>query len=325
MQRIDAHTHIHAQPEDIAILKRLNLKLMNICLAGEDNDHWRKKHLQPYRALAEKESDTFGWCTSFSTPDFVESHDSYVERIITDLQADFAHGAVACKIWKNIGMELKDPSGRYVMVDDPMFEPILSWMEQNGHPMLMHIGEPYACWQPLTPATPHYGYYSQNPQWHMYGRTDVPDHAAQMASRDHVLERHPRMNLVGAHLGSLEYDLNELAKRLDRYPNFAVDTAARLADLAWKDPEEVRAFITKYQDRILWGTDLVIPAPEASSPKDRRAIHDEMQDTWTREYAYYATRETVNVHGRPVKGLGLPPAILEKILTNNVRRWYPGL
>jgi predicted TIM-barrel fold metal-dependent hydrolase len=298
---------------------------MNICLAGEDNDRWRENHLKPYRALADKEPDAFGWCTSFSVPDFVESQNHYAERTIGDLQEDFAQGAVACKIWKNIGMELKDPSGRHVMVDDPIFEPILSWIEASKHPMLMHIGEPYACWQPLTPTTPHYGYYSQNRKWHMYGRTDVPDHAAQIASRDHVLGRHPRLNVVGAHLGSLEYDLKELAKRLDQYPNFAVDTSGRLADLAWKNPEEVREFLTKYQDRILWGTDLVIPAPDASVPNDRRKIHDQVQDTWALEYAYYATRETVSVHGRTVKGLGLPPAIQKKIFADNARRWYPGL
>ena len=35
----------------------------------------------------------------------------------------FADGAVAVKVWKEIGMVLKDPDGHWVMIDDPRFDP----------------------------------------------------------------------------------------------------------------------------------------------------------------------------------------------------------
>ncbi len=61
---------------------------------------------------------------------------------------------------------------------------------------------------------------------------------------------------MGAHLGSMENQLDDLANRLDRYPNVAVDTAARMRRLTMQPRDNVRAFILKYQDRILYGTDL---------------------------------------------------------------------
>jgi len=61
--------------------------------------------------------------------------------------------------------------------------------------------------------------------------------------------------MVGVHLGSMERDLEGIARRLDRYPNFAVDTAARMEYLMMAPTEKVREFLIKYQDRILYGTD----------------------------------------------------------------------
>jgi predicted TIM-barrel fold metal-dependent hydrolase len=54
----------------------------------------------------------------------------------------------------------------------------------------------------------------------------------------------------------MEVDVDEIARHFDRYPNFAVDTAARMLYLMKQPPEKVRAFLTKYQDRVVYGTDL---------------------------------------------------------------------
>ena len=72
-----------------------------------------------------------------------------------------------------------------------------------------------------------------------------------------MLAAHPKLRVIGCHLGSMEHDVDEIAKRLDRYPNFAVDTAARVVNLMAQPREKVRAFLIKYQDRVLWGTDLM--------------------------------------------------------------------
>ena len=75
------------------------------------------------------------------------------------------------------------------------------------------------------PRTPSCAYYSDNPQWHMYGKAGAPVKEDILKARDRVLARYPKLRVVGCHLGSDEDDLGRLAKRLDAYPNFAVDTA----------------------------------------------------------------------------------------------------
>ncbi|MCD6284802.1 MAG: amidohydrolase family protein, partial [Anaerolineae bacterium] len=122
------------------------------------------------------------------------------------------------------------------------------------------------------------------------------------------------------------YDVAEIAKRLDRYPNFAVDTSARLHDLAWQESEAVRQFFIAYQDRILFGTDIVQrQAQSVVSESERQENLSSARKRYQTETAYYETGEKVLVRGREVQGLALPPAVLEKLYRINAQRWYPGV
>jgi predicted TIM-barrel fold metal-dependent hydrolase len=190
----------------------------------------------------------------------------------------------------------------------------------------MHIGEPLACWQPLDEQNVHGGYYSAHPEWYMGDKPDHPSHAELIDARDRVLARHPRLRAVGAHLGSLEYDVAEIAQRLDRYPNFAVDTSARLHDLAHQDRESVRQFFLTYQDRVLFGTDIVQREPLSPLPEPERMERlRALQATYEAALAYYETTREVSSRGRSVRGLGLPDGVLAKLYAANARAWYPGL
>jgi len=246
--------------------------------------------------------------------------------VLIGLERDFAAGAVACKVWKNIGMEVRYPDGRFFHVDDPLLSPIFAWLAERGYPLLAHIAEPLDCWLPLREGSPHYGYYSRNPEWHMYTRPDYPSHAELMAARNRVLAQHPSLRFIGAHLASLEYDVDVLAETLDRYPNLAVDTSARLTDLAVQDSSKVRRFIEKYQDRILFGTDVVMRTPPSALPPDARAeAVAALRTVYTTHFAYFETTGTVTVRDRQTTGLGLPDSLLEKLYLTNALNWYPGL
>ena len=223
-------------------------------------------------------------------------------------------------------MDIKKPNGDFLMVDDELFDPIFECLIANGKPLLTHIAEPLACWQPLVEDNPHYGYYSKNPQWHMYGRADFPSHERLMAARDHVLEKHPKLRMIGAHLGSLEWDVDVVAARLDRYPNFAVDVSARLIDLVVQDSAKVREFFLNYQDRILFGTDVVMrQKPSTMNATDKAAAIDALRATYQQHFAYFERDEPMVVRGRNTRGLGLPAPVLEKFYRTNAQTWYPGL
>ena len=323
MLRIDAHVHYYGDHADCtALLERLDLQLFNVCVAHGAGDPWREGR-EIFFQLARSHPQRYAWCTTFDPPDW---RPDYVERAIEGLEQDFDAGATACKVWKNFGMDVRTPSGTFMLVDDPLLDPIYAYLTRSERTVLMHIGEPLACWQPLGEDNLHSGYYRQHPEWHMYNHPEYPSHQDLIDARDRVLAKHPRMRVVGAHMGSLEYDVGEVAKRLDRYPNFAVDTSARTRDLAVQDPETVRAFFKAYADRILFGTDMVIRASHAGMTEDERQRQlQRAESVYERERSYYEGAQPVTVAGREAQGLGLPEAILAKFYHANAERWYPGV
>jgi predicted TIM-barrel fold metal-dependent hydrolase len=324
MKKIDAHIHFAGDaPAALELLRELDLKLLNICVNASEAASWRDQ-AATYHRLAQEHPARFAWCTTFDLPRFDDPQ--YVAQTLQGLDSDFARGAVACKVWKNVGMEVRDPSGAFFMVDDPLLSPIFERIAARNRTLLMHIAEPLACWLPLDDKNPHYGYYSQNPQWHMYGKRGMRSHQELIAARDNVTARHPTLRVVGAHLGSLEYDVREVARRFERYPNFAVDISARLMDIALQDTATVRQFFLDYPDRILFGTDLVTPRSLAALPEDRRAqLLRNYAQRYQDHFRYLETNDTFEIHGVAVTGIGLPPETLEKVYYQNALRWYPGI
>src|SRR5579884_2814938 len=233
---------------------------------------------------------------------------------------------LACKVWKNIGMEARKPSGEYMMVDDPLLEPIFSFVADRNKTLLMHIADPLDCWRPLYESSPHYSYYSEHPEWHLHGREDMPSHQQLMDARDAVVARHSNLRIVGAHLGSLEHDVAEVANRFERYPNFAVDMSARLLDLALQDTAKMRAFFLKYQDRILFGTDVgTWGLASLMSAEKREHLYNGFINSYQEHFRYLEKEGPMTISDREVMGIGLPAEVLEKIYRSNARRWYPGL
>lgn len=322
--RIDAHIHYgDRHPDLLKLLDEVDVKLFNICVAHDSFGEWRKQADQ-YRVLAQEFPNRFAWCTSFDLPRFDDPN--YVDSVIEQLDQDFRSGAIACKAWKNLGMEVKTPDGEFFMVDDPLLDPVFDFVSKQGYTLLTHIAEPYACWQPLTPDNPHYGYYSRNPQWHMYGKPEFPSHERLMAARDNVLAKHPDLRMVGAHVDSLEYDMDEVAARFKRYPNFAVDVSARAGDLALLDPSKVRRLFTEFPDRILFGTDVVMRDDlSALSEEEREKRLASLRQTYDQYFGFFESKGTVKLRDREVQGLGLPENILDKFYVTNAQTWYPGL
>lgn len=329
MQIIDAHAHLPADHPDVqSLLAELGVHVLNISLGLDPQGDWRGQPMSgelPYVELARSKPERFGWCTAFDAPssEDIARPERYRERILAQLQRDFANGAVACKVWKNIGIEVKDADGRFLMVDSPLLEPVFELIEREERVLIMHTGEPLACWQPLDPSSPHHDYYRDHPQWHLYGRPEFPSHAELMSARDRVLERHPKLRVVGAHLGSLEYDVGELEQRFRRFPNFSVDTAERLQDLARQPVARVRAFFEAFSDRVLYGSDLLFEtAFSAMSEDERRRALEQVRTVLQDEPAYYGQTGEVLVRGKRLQGLGLSEPVFERVMRKNAQACY---
>ena len=153
----------------------------------------------------------------------------------------------------------------------------------------------------------------------------MPSHQELIAARDAVAAQHLALRVVEAHLGSLEYDVDEIAKRFDQHPNFVVDISARLTDFALQDTAKVRRFCTEYQDRILWGTDLVTGAVSKMPPEKQAGFLKYAEETYREYTEFFESDGDVKIGRHTVQGLGLPETILEKIYLTNAQRWYPGM
>lgn len=316
-------THVHAYKADAAVadlLTRLHLRVLNICVL-DDRDPFAKS-MEPQwsdaRALRRVTAGRSAVCTTISPYDFEAPR--FSERVNARLNEDFAAGAVAVKFYKTIGMEIKTKAGTYLMPDDPVFAPILQNIEAHHRTVVAHFAEPDSCWQAPNPASPDYAYYKQHPEEYAYVHPEWPSKQAILAARDNLLHLHPGLRVVGAHLGSMEVDVSQVAERFDRYPNFAVDTAARIPYLMRQPVEKVRAFLIKYQDRVLYGTDLVMMPTDTTE-----AALKEWTRTYERDWKYFATDQTVEYDGGSTRGLQLPSPVLRKLYHDNAVRWIPGI
>ncbi|MCO5238346.1 MAG: amidohydrolase [Chitinophagaceae bacterium] len=250
----------------------------------------------------------------------------WLENTIAYLDESFAKGAIGVKVWKNIGMEFKDNNGEFVMIDDPRLDPVFNYLEKNNKTLTGHLGEPKNCWLPLDKMTVKNDreYFEQHPEYHMYLHPESPSYEQQIRARDHMLEKHPGLRFVGAHLGSLEWSIDELAIRLDRFPNMAVDLAERISHLQYQtisDHQKVRDFFIQYQDRVLYGTDIIIDNTQGDN-----FISGAAQKIWMNHWQYFTSDEIMEAPelDRSFRSLHLPREVVDKIYMNNAQKWYPG-
>jgi predicted TIM-barrel fold metal-dependent hydrolase len=228
------------------------------------------------------------------------------------------------KIWKNVGMSLKDSDGRYVMPDDQRLEPIISTLERDHIVLLGHQAEPLNCWLPFEKMTVRSDrdYFHEHPQYYMYRHPEMPSHDTILAARDRMLHAHPGLHFDAVHLASLEWDVGKVAAFLDRFPNANVDLAARLVHLefqASKNPRKVRAFLMRYQDRILYGSDDSY-GPDDS---DARAVAD-VHAGWVDDWRFLATSDRLQSpdFAKSYPGMRLPREVIDKIYRRNAQAMF---
>ena len=319
--KVDAHVHIRTgDPAIMEFAKAQGFKFLTINTRSSSQEYidQQRGYAKGMKILY---PDRIAWIATFSMEDFESP--GWAENVIMKLQKDFDEGAIGVKVWKDIGMTFRDSLDNFVLIDDPLFEPILDFITKSEKPLVAHIGEPKNCWLPIESMTVNSdkSYFTNNPQYHMYLHPEYPTHEMLIESRDNVLARHPDLELIGAHLGSLEYDVDKLAERLDRFPNFAVDMAERVCHFQVQEREKVRDFIMKYQDRLLYGSDLGIR--EDTDIEERKV---RLEKTYRSDWAYFATADSMDspkVNSTFV-GLDLDKDVLEKIYYSNAVRWYPG-
>ncbi len=233
----------------------------------------------------------------------------YGKRAVAQLEEDVENGAQGLKIFKNLGMTLKDGSGKRIAVDDPRLDPVWDACARLGIPVLIHTGEPWSFFQPQDRFNERWLELKLHPN-----RARPPDRyptwEALIAEQHRLFERHPKTTFIDAHLGWLGNDLARLGKLLDRCPNVQTEIAAVLYELG-RQPRFARAWLIRYQDRVMFGKDAWAPS---EYPTYFRVLEtaDEYFDYYRKYHAFWQ-----------MYGLDLPDEVLQKLYYKNALRVIP--
>jgi predicted TIM-barrel fold metal-dependent hydrolase len=323
VEKIDTHVHLYGDlPVFLARARTDGFRLLTINVNYADYPPLAVQ-LRDAIALRTSEPSRVAFAATFDAAG--SDRPEWAARTIRQLDDALAHGAVGVKVWKDIGMQLRDDDGHVVMIDDERFTPVFRFLVERDVVVLGHQGEPRNAWLPLEEMTVKgdRDYFGEHPQYHMYRHPEWPDYAEQLAARDRLLDRYPRMRFVGVHLASLEWDTDRVAAFLDRYPAASVDLAARLVHLerqAVTDRDKVRAFFIAYQDRILYGSDLSRGREQGDD-----ALADEAHEAWLADWRFLAGDAAMRSDDfdGSFRGVALPRAVIDKVYRDNARKLFP--
>lgn len=321
-KKIDAHIHFNSDRDNLLDLAgdyNFDLLTINTEVPDFPSIEDQKKLARTYQ---KKSSVHLFHATTVDTENIFE--DNWAKETVNTINKDIKNGASGVKFWKNIGMSIQYDDGSFLMLDDNKFDPVFDFLERQKIPVLGHQGEPKNCWLPVEQMTVQSDrdYFFDHPEYHMHKHPEYPNYWDHINARDSRLEKNPNLQFVGLHLASLEWSLEEVSKRLDKYPNMAVDLAERICHLYYhtiKDRTKVINFFNKYQDRIIYGTDIIddpnIPAED---------VLQDLRQRWNTHWEFLTTDHKLQSYhvSEPFYGLDLPQSIIEKIYSANAKNWY---
>jgi len=234
------------------------------------------------------------------------------EWAAAQLEESVKAGARGLKIFKNLGLRIRDASGKLLMPDDERLDPLWAKAAELGVPVLIHVADPVALFQSLDRFNPSYLTLKRFPEWHYYG-PEFPSFHELIEAGIRLIAKHPETTFITAHTGWYSENLKFVGEQmLDKLPNMYTDFSARISLLGIQ-PYSARKFFIKYQDRVLFGTDMT-PSIEVYR-------------------TFFRFLETADEYfeaspGHPMRriyGIYLPDEVLEKIYFKNAERVIPGL
>ena len=313
---IDAHNHL-AEPFGggwdkrplPALLDRLDEAgvRLYIDLDGGWGEDVLNHHLDHFKAPAPERFMVFG---GVNWSAWAEQGDHFGEWAAQRLRLQAARGAQGLKIWKPFGLSVKDQHNNLVAVDDPRLDPIWQTAAELRLPVMIHVADPVAFFDPLDGHNEHYETLVNHPDWR-FPAPAFPPFIKILEDLACLIARHPQTTFIAAHVGCYAENLDWVSRLLERCPNVYVDIAARINELG-RQPYTARRFFLQHADRILFGLDL---GPDVPSYR----IHYRFLETDDEYFNYYAG-ETPDLGYWSIYGLFLPDEVLEKVYYLNAKR-----
>ncbi len=203
---------------------------------------------------------TNGRFVSFYWPDWTQfgwDPDRFVATLCRDMERYAALGCRGLKVWKDLGMMIIHPDGTPARMDDPRLEPVWRTAAALHWTIAVHQGDPISVFE--HPCRTHL---SREEIW---------------TRRDRVIRAHPELTFILCHSGNDVGNVAAWSELMERLPN----TLGELNrdPLASDSAADVRAFLTRYRDRMLFGTDNVMPIER---PPDHAWSVENIYQPWRR-------------------------------------------
>ena len=324
-KRIDSHIHyaLPLEPETlVSFMDRNGIDKANLVLVPS------KERLTavPDALMAKaKYPDRFYVFTSFDVSEYFK-HGKEIGKYLAKFVENMRRcGCDGVKIIEG------KPSMRKMMgaipdFDAPCWEPLWDYLEEAQLPVLWHLNDPESCWGPEEKAPRHIRIGKE-----LYDDTFV-NNEEQYRQMENILKRHPKIKFIFAHLYFMSAQLPRLAELLDTYPNMMVDITPGLeiyVNLS-QNSEEAKAFFEKYQDRILYGTDIgarcvLAENAEGALNEDeclaRMDLIDGLFDPNTHRIMREDGRYLINTDDFVQKGFSLSDEAMNKIYWKNFENY----
>jgi len=309
---IDVHTHTNdamgigdqVDPAQlVAMMDRDNIKTIVILtgLWGEKLQTVIDSMVKPYP----------GRFVVFTQIDWSKIDDpNFSDVMVKQIDDSVRRGARGLKILKELGLGVRDKSGRLVTIDDPRLDPVWEECGRLGIPVAIHVADPEAFFRSIDASNERYEELIEHPDWSFYG-PQFPRLQELLAQRDRMFAKHPNTTFVALHFGSWPENLDFVQQTLDRFPNVMIEFGAREAELG-RQPRRARELFLKYSDRIMFGTDE--GAQEAMYQNYFRWL--ETNDDYF-PYAQYPAQGRWMIYG-----LALPDDVLERVYHLNAERLF---
>ena len=194
--------------------------------------------------------------------------------------------------------------------DDSRLDQLWKRAGQLGMPVSFHTSDPIWCYKPMDNTNDGL---MNGWTWRIVLEPGTYDHNQLIDSLEKTVKKHSNTIFIACHLCNLDYDLTRLGEMFDRNPNFYADISARFAETA-QIPRFMHKFLSKYPDRVVYGTDVTY---------DERFFSASFRILETEDEHFYlrgkvgSANFNFNYHWA-LSGFGLPDDLLRKIYYDNM-------
>ncbi|HET8667010.1 MAG TPA: amidohydrolase family protein [Terriglobales bacterium] len=311
---IDVHSHVndamgiadHTDPAQlVSMMDRDNIQTI-VILTGMWGDKLQKvidEMVKPYP----------GRFMVFTQLDWSKIDDpNFGQLMVKQINDSVMRGARGLKILKELGLGVRDKSGKLIAIDDPRLDPVWEECGRLGIPVFIHVADPEAFFHPIDSNNERYEELIEHPDWSFFG-PQFPGMEELMKQRDHMFSKHPNTRFVALHFGSWPENLDFVDQTLAKYPNVMIEFGAREGELG-RQPRRTKALFMKYSDRIMFGTD------EGSEESMYQNYF-----RWLETDDEYFPYSQYPGQGRwMISGMGLPDNVLEKVYHLNAEKLFAG-